>query len=225
MRLRRTKPTPISVGRLGISRAEAQQSFGNVGYRFEPSIPRNDGQPQSVAFGYNDKVMIVLTGSDDTLVTGIVSGDIVDTPSETAIAMALLAQTLMPPDFQSVVDWLTSTMTMVTDDPARYMEREFTQTYGDKQVTFSTLSTELTGQVMFKIDSLADTASTAERQVITEPEFDCAEVRRVYWLVRNVGDHQAAMFSVLDAILASDPNADNNVATATRALDECGIEE
>ncbi|MXY20399.1 MAG: hypothetical protein F4Y49_03585 [Dehalococcoidia bacterium] len=219
----KSTPVPVSVGGLGISRAEAQESFEGIGYSFGPTISSVDGQPQTVAFGYSDKLMIVMAGADDNLVTGMVSGDIVDTPSETAIAMALLAQTLMPDEFESVVQWLTDTMTKITSDTARYMEKELVQTYGGRQLTFSTMSTELTGQVMFKIDSPANPIQTTEMRSM-EPEFDCATVTRVYWLVRNVGDHQAAVLSVWDELVRTNPNADFGAETATRIVEECGIE-
>ena len=216
-------PTPM-VGGLGISRAGGQQSFESIGYEFESAVSRFDGQPQTVAYGPDKSVMIIMTGSDDDLVAGSVSGSVADAPVETTNAMGLLAQTLMPSEYDKVVQWLIDTMTKITDDPARYMEKELVQTYGGKQLTFSTMSTALTGHVSFKIDSSSDPAQVAETQTITELEFDCAMVKRVYWLVRNVGDHQMAVGSVWDEMVRTTPNADFGMETAARAVEECGIE-
>ena len=216
-------PQPAATDGLGISRAEGQESFESIGYEFEPTASRFDGQPQSVAHGTDRNVMVVMTGSDDDLVAGLVSGDAVDAPDETAIAMALLAQTVMPDDYQSVVQWLTDTMTKITDDPARYMEKELVQTYEGRQLTFSTMSTELTGQVMFKIDSPSDPVQTTEMRPM-EPEYNCDTVRRRYWLVRDMGDHQMAVMSVWDELVRTNPNADFGVDAAARAVEECGIE-
>ena len=149
------EPTAIPVDGLGISRAEAQQPFENVGYSFEPTDPRIDNQPQTVAYGADGKVSIAMTGPDDDLVTAWVSGSIVDAVDELTIAMALLVQTVMPSDYDNVMDWLNDTLSGTSDNPDGYLGKEFKQTYGDKHVTLSTTSTSLTKRIFFKIDSSA----------------------------------------------------------------------
>lgn len=136
---------------LGISRAEAQKPFEDIGYTFESTIARSDGQSQTVAYNAYRDIVITMTGPDNNLVTAWVMGDAVHAPEETALAMALLAQTVMPLDFDSVVEWTSNTMSSMTSDPDRNIDKEHTKMYGDRRISLDSMS--LTGQVTFKIDA------------------------------------------------------------------------
>ena len=207
---------------LGISRQQGQSPFEEIGYTFKPAIARADGEPQTAAYGANDDVVIAMTGPDDNLVTAWVSGDIAGISDDVGSAMALLVKTVMPVEYKDVGEWLNNAAMDMTDDPIWEANEQHVKQYGDKYISLSSLP--LIGHVTFKIDSSSDPAQIADTRIATEPEIDCALVRRVYWLVRGVGDHQMAVMSVWDEMVKANPHADFGMDSAVRAVEECGIE-
>ena len=137
---------------LGISRAKAQKPFEDLGYIFESTISRSDSQPQTIAFNTQGDIVVTMTGPDNNLVTAWVMGDAVDAPEETAIAMALLAQTVMPLDFDSVVEWISNTISSMTSDLRENIDKDYSKIYGDKKISLDGIS--VTGEVTFKVDAI-----------------------------------------------------------------------
>ena len=100
-------PTPIPVGGLGISRDAIHAVLTSS---FEYGNVREESCPLSACTSIespNPNVKIFVFGEDDNVYRVLVSGDTLDNDFDTGMAMAFLAELVMPDYRDAVIDWLS----------------------------------------------------------------------------------------------------------------------